>query len=186
MATVWDEIEKTLLDLYSLPHNQFDSFGRRIVPAEEAKKKLNEIRSGLASVAREDYVGPRLFLRVVGPTTQRFYSGEWWFDAGLLDTLEAGFSRIYFDGADRKRALRDMLRELLAISHEWNQITEVWALELPPGQTIRGYAGPGTPQKLFANLPLSARGNRLLVGRARQVWFPVKNPLWVKVYRQFA
>jgi hypothetical protein len=79
-----------------------------------------------------------------------------------------------------------MLRELLAISDEWNRITEVWVLELPPGQIIRGYSGAGNPQKLFASLPFSAEGNRMLVGKARQVFFPVKNPLWVKHYHSLA
>jgi len=80
--------------------------------------------------------------------------------------------------------IRDMLRELLAVSVEWNTIAEIWALELPAGQQIVGFAGLGTPQKLFANRPLSAKGNRMLVGRAQQVFFPVKNPLWVKLYEQ--
>lgn len=182
MATVWDEIEQSLVALNSLPHNKIHLRAGE-TPQTCAKRKLDEIKSGIAFVTREDYVGPRLFLRVVGPTTQRFYTGEWWFDAGLLDTLEAAYSRIYFNTADKKRALRDMLRELLAIANEWNKITEVWALELPPGQTIRGYSGPGNPQKLFANLPLTAEGNRMLVGKAKQVYFPVKNPLWVRHYQ---
>lgn len=81
-------------------------------------------------------------------------------------------------------ALKDMLRELLAVSTEWNTITEVWALALPAGEKISAYVGKSTPQKLFANLPLSAEGNRMLVGRAEQIFFPVKNPLWVKQYSQ--
>ena len=182
MYSVWDEIEQTLVDLYSLPHNRIQLQSKNLTPQTEAKRKVDEVKSGLASVTREDYSGPRLFLRVVGPAN-RAYSGEWWFDARLLDTLHTAYSRIYFTTPDKKRALRDMLRELLAISSEWNRITEVWVLELPPGQVIRGYSGPGNPQKLFANLPLTAEGNRMLVGKARQVFFPVKNPLWVKQYQ---
>jgi hypothetical protein len=185
MKSVWDEIEQTLVDLYSLPHNRIALQDKGRTPQAEAKLTVDHVRSGLASVTREDFYGPMLFLRVVG-AGGRAYSGEWWFDAGLLDTLHAAYSRIYFTAPDRKRALRDMLRELLAISTEWNSIDEVWALELPPGQAIRGYAGPGNPQQLFANLPLTAKGNRMLVGRARQVFFPVKNPLWVTQYQSLA
>ena len=76
-----------------------------------------------------------------------------------------------------------MLRELLAIASEWNKISEIWALELPAGQVLRGYSGLGSPQQLFANLPLSDKGNRMLVGKARQVFFPVKNPLWIKHFQ---
>lgn len=182
MKQVWDEIEQTLLNLYNLPHNRIQLQSRNETPQAKAKKKVEEVRSGLASVIREDYFGPRLFLRVVG-SANRSYSGEWWFDPSLFDALNAAYSRIYFTAADKKVALRDMLRELLAISNEWNRISEVWALELPPGQTIRGYSGPGNPQKLFDNLPLNAEGNRMLVGKARQIYFPVKNPLWVKSYQ---
>ena len=185
MKSVWDEIEQTLIELYSLPHNRIQLQGQNTSPQTEARKKVDQVRAGLASVTREDYFGPRLFLRVIGPAN-RAYSGEWWFDPGLLDTLHGACSRIYFNAMDKKRALRGMLRELLAISNDWNRITEVWALELPPGQLIRGYSGPGNPQKLFANLPLTAEGNRLLVGKARQVFFPVKNPLWVKQYQSLA
>jgi hypothetical protein len=185
MKSVWDEIEQTLVDLYSLPHNRIQLQRKNLTPQAQAKGKVDEIKSGLASVSREDYSGPRLFLRLVGPAN-RVYSGEWWFDAVLFDTLHGAYSRVYFATPDKKRALRDMLRELLAISDEWNRITEVWVLELPPGQTIRGYSGAGNPQKLFAGLPLSAEGNRMLVGKARQVFFPVKNPLWVKQYQSLA
>jgi hypothetical protein len=185
MVSVWDEIEQTLVNLYSLPHNRIELQRRNRTPQAEAKAKVEEARSGLAWVTREDYSGPRLFLRVVGPGN-RAYSGEWWFDASLLDSLHTASSRIYFSAADKKRALRDMLRELLAISNEWNRITEVWVLEVPAGQAIRGYAGPGNPQKLFANLPLTTEGNRMLVGKARQVFFPVKNPFWVKQFQSLA
>jgi len=185
MSSVWDEIEKTLLSLYSLPHNRIELGTKGTTPETATKKKLDEIRSGLASVTREDFSGPKLFLRVVG-AKNRAYSGEWWFEASLLDTLEAAYSRIYFTTQDKKSVLGNMLRELLAVATEWNTISEIWALELPAGQVIRGYWGPGNPQKLFANLPLSNKGNRMLVGKARQVFFPVKNPLWVKVYQHLA
>jgi hypothetical protein len=183
MTSVWDEIEQTLTVLNSLPHNQTQLRG--LSSQEATKRKVAEIRSGLASVIREDFLGPRLFLRVVSPTS-RVYSGEWWFDAKIFDSLDSAYSRIYFSSQEKKPVLRDMLREILAISTEWNEISEIWALELPAGQTLRGYSGSGNPQKLFANLPLSSEGNRLLVGKARQVYFPVKNPLWVRHYQRFA
>jgi hypothetical protein len=185
MQSVWDEILDKLIQLNQLPHNRIHLKPGQ-TPESAARDKLAEIKSGVATLTAEDFSGPNVFLRVVGPGTQRYYSGEWWFDGSLLDSLNRAYSRIYFKEPEKKRVLRDMLRELLAISKEWNEITEVWALELPSGQMLRGYWGPGTPQKLFANLPLTAHGNRLLVGKARQIYFPVKNPLWVKQYRNLA
>lgn len=179
---VWDEIEQVLIGIYSLPHNRIALVPKGETPQSAAKKKVAEIKSGMSSVVPEDFAGPKLFLRVVGPDN-RVYSGEWWFNASLLDSLETAFSRIYFTSSEKKRVLRDMLRELLAISNEWNKILEVWVLAVPAGQTIRGYKGTGNPQQLFANLPLTAKGNRMLVGKAQQVFFPVKNPLWVEQYQ---
>jgi hypothetical protein len=185
MPTVWDEIEQKLVQLYSLPHNQTDLASRNLTPQQAAQKKLTEIKAGLFSATPEDYVGPKLFLRVVGPAN-RTYSGEWWFEASLLDDLEKAYSRIYFTAPEKKAVIRDMLREAMAVATEWNPMLEIWALELPAGQILRGYWGPGTPQQLFANQPLTAKGNRMLVGKARQVYFPVKNPLWVQKYQDLA
>jgi hypothetical protein len=179
---VWDEIEQSLVKLYDLPHNRKDLGRKGETPQIAAKKKIAEVKSGMTSVVRKDFAGPKLFLRVVGPAN-RVYSGEWWFDVSLMDALETSYSRIYFTTGEKKQVLRDMLRELLAISKEWNRISEVWVLAVPSGQTIRGYTGPGTSQKLFANLPLIDKGNRMLVGNAPQVFFPVKNPLWVQQYQ---
>jgi len=33
----------------------------------------------------------------------------------------AAYSRIYFTAQDKKRVLRDMLRELLVIANDWNK-----------------------------------------------------------------
>jgi hypothetical protein len=73
--------------------------------------------------------------------------------------------------------------EFRKVKVEWNMIHEVWALELPQGQVLRGYWGSGNAQQLVAGAPLSAKGNRKLVRKARQVFFPVKNPLWVRRYQ---
>jgi hypothetical protein len=73
-----------------------------------------------------------------------------------------------------------MLRELLVVTTEWNAMTEVWALELPPGESIDAILGKSSPQRLFSALPLSNRANRMLLGQAEQIFVIVKNPLWVR------
>jgi hypothetical protein len=65
-------------------------------------------------------------------------------------------------------------------------MTEIWGLELPAGERLTGFSGIGTPQRLFGNLPLTEKDSRLLVGKARQISFPVKDPLWVREYRKLA
>ena len=182
MPTVWDELESECLKVFSLPHNVIELKAKGTTPVDAARKKVTEVKSGLGgAAARKEFTGPRLFLRVVG-SWNRAYSGEWWFDADLFDRLESTYSSIYFQAADKKAAIRDMLRELLAITTEWNEISEVWALALPPGERLAAYVGKGAPQQLFGNRPLTAPGNRMLVGTAEQIFFPVKNPLWVTKY----
>jgi hypothetical protein len=151
---------------------------------QAVKEKLGEIRSGfIGSPVEEMCFGPRVFLRVVGKNN-RVYSGEWWFDADVFTNLGNAFSRIYFSASDKKEAIRNLLRELLAVSKEWNSIEEVWALEIPPGQAVKAFKAIGSPQKLFNNMPLSATGNRMLVGRAYQYFLPVKNPFWIQKHAQ--
>lgn len=180
---VWNDIETSLRQLYMLPHNNIRLAESSSTPNAEVAKRLQEIRSGISGAPRkEEFVGQKLFLRVVGPSN-RAYSGEWWFDASLLEGMEEGYSRLFFNDGEMKTALRNMLREVLAISSEWNSIEEIWALELPSRERLTGYSGIGRPQRLFGSIPLTAKGNRLLVGRARQIFFPVKNPLWVKHFR---
>jgi len=178
---VWNELETAVRQIYSLPHNALYFQKSGSSPEQEINRKLQEIRSGLAGLPKkEEFLGPKLFFRVAG---YRVFSGEWWFDASTLENLERDYSRLFFNDQEMKTALRAMLRELLAISTEWNAMEEVWVLELPPGEKLTGFSGIGSPQKLFGNLPLTAQGNRMLTGRARQIFFPVKNPLWVKKFR---
>ena len=181
---VWNEIEATLTQLYALPHNAVWLRDQKKSAKDVVAQKLANLRSGLiGDPQREEFVGPKLFLRVAG-TGNAAYAGEWWFDAEVLDKLDHAYSRLYFEKREHEQAIRDMLREVLAISADFhNTLAEVWALELPGATRLVGYSGAGAPQRMFGNVPLSARGNRMLVGRVRQIYFPVKNPFWVRLYR---
>lgn len=181
MPTVWESLESDCLKIFSLPHNALHLAEKNRTPADAAREKVEEVKSGLGGVAtRREILGPRLFLRVVGGRT---YGGEWWFDADLLHGLDAAYARIFFRASDRRAAIRDMLRELLAISTDFkNNMTEVWALAIPAGERLTAYVGTGAPQWLYQQLPPTAAGNRRLVGRAEQYFFPAKNPLWVTQY----
>lgn len=180
---VWEEIESILVKLFSLPHNKKSLADRKgQTPAAAAAEKLEEIRSGiLGTPVKETLAGPKLLLRVVGPAN-RAYSGEWWFDAAVLENLETNYARLYFTAPERKGVIRDMLRDVLAVSNEWNSMMEIWALAVPAGETIVGYSGAGARQPLFQNLKLTDKANRMLVGGAKQYFFPVKNPLWVQIH----
>jgi hypothetical protein len=87
-------------------------------------------------------------------------------DVSLLRGLENAFRVFISQLLIRKEAIRNLLRELLAISKEWNLKEKVWALEVPPGQAVKAFKAMDSPQKLFNDIPLSAMGNRMLVDRA--------------------
>lgn len=170
-ADVWVELEARLIQLNALTMQAHMAKAR-------ARHTMADVRSGSgSSIEAVDCRGPMTFLRAVG-TNNRAYGGEWWFEEQLLQNLERSFSRIVF-ADERARTLRGLLREGLALSATWNKMTELWALEVPAGESLRGYRSRATSQALFHGLPVSA-ANRLLAGGATQIFFPVKNPLWVR------
>ena len=183
MSDIWKTIKSRLTEIYSLPHNKVFLAEKGWTLDTTIQHKLNEIRSGINGVPKQEtYRGPKTFLRLAG-TNNRVYSGEWWFDAEIMQSLDHSYSRIFFSEQDLRAAVKRLLREVLAISNEWNSMDEVWSLNLPGGKELTGFSGSGNPQKLFANKPLSAEGNRMLVGRVRQLYFPVKNPFWITKMR---
>lgn len=185
---VWSRIDTILLRIWSMPHNEVFLREQGETPQKKVASEIAKIRSGIAGVPREETLrGPMLLLRVIGGPSDRPYSGEWWFDASILDTLDHRYSRIFFSSPDKKDAIRAMLREILALSTEWNSVAEVFALQLPAGQQLTAFSGPGERQRLFAHLPLTAQGNRLLIGTVRQYYIPaVWSPFWVTKYRELA
>lgn len=183
---VFDEIEAAVLQLYQLPHNRIWLATEKngMTPEQWARAKAAEVRSGLPSARREDLTGPRSFLRVVGDDRQsRPFSGEWWFDVALFHDVRKNLPAEIAEASEKDKVLRDALREVLAISTEWNPIIEVWLLQVPKGTSLVAYSGPGSPQKLFANQPLTAAGNRVLAGEAKQYFFLVKDPFMVQQFK---
>jgi hypothetical protein len=186
MTDIWKTIESRLTEIYSLPHNKVFLAEKGWTLDSTIQHKLKEVRSGINGVPKQEtFRGPKTFLRVVGANSQ-VYSGEWWFDARIMQDLDNSYSRIFFSEQELRAAVKRLLREVLAVSKEWNDMDEVWALNLPGGQELTGFSGSGNPQKLFANKPMSAEGNRMLVGRVRQLYFPVKNPLWITKLRHLS
>jgi hypothetical protein len=60
-------------------------------------------------------------------------------------------------------------------------MSEMFVLELPVGEEIEGLAGAAKEQPEFSIGDPHGRHNpnRTLVGQAEQVFFKVKNPLWI-------
>lgn len=180
----WQRLAERLAQIHALPHN-VAALAREQpprTPAEATQHALEEVRTGLLGAPREEtFVGPRLFLRAAGPGNG-VHAGAWWFDADAFETLERRHARIHFDAAGRRAALRDLLREGLAVALDWNPMTELWALELAPGEALVGFTGIGRRMPRRAGRP----EGRWLVGGLKQVYFPVKNPFAIRRYADLA
>jgi hypothetical protein len=176
MIDVWNELENRLVQLNALTMPTHAAVAK-------ARQTLADVRSGSGGTIESiEYRGPVIFLRVVGKN--RVYGGEWWFEESLLERIDQAYSRI-FVGREKTQAIRTTLREVLALASTWNKMSELWALKLPAGEILSGYQSRAMPQSLFYGLPVSP-ANKMLAGGAKQIFFPVKNPLWIEQYGSLA
>ena len=67
MPTVWEQLEAECLRIYSLPHNVlFLRDKRKQTPADAAKARVAEVKSGRRPREAPRVSKPTLFLRVTG------------------------------------------------------------------------------------------------------------------------
>jgi hypothetical protein len=69
---------------------------------------------------------------------------------------------------------------VLAVSVEWNTFAELWAMDVPCGEKITWLVSRATPQPYRQKDSASDPRRRMLIGHATQVYFPVKNALWIR------
>ena len=133
------------------------------------------------------YTGPHRFYRAAGKNAAgglaRAYGGEWWADESTLLEIARKLERAkyWMTKPERVRAWPAQYRALTALSQDWNDMSEMFVMELSPGEVIEGLAGPAKEQPEFSTAdPLGRHDpNLVLVGNAEQVFFKVKNPLWI-------
>lgn len=185
----WDNLEQKLTALYSLKHNALLLADRGMTPQMKAHRLRQEVAIGFAGRPRErQFAGPLRFFRAVGakdplkPLANNSY-GDWWFEEDLVRRLECQVGRVFFTDEERRRSFSDTIRAGLAIAYEWdNPMSEYWILELPAGARLTGLTGTAAPQPHAAKPHPKYDWTRTLPGGLPQVYFPVKNPLWVKRY----
>lgn len=133
------------------------------------------------------YSGPHRFYRAAGLNAvgrqARAYGGEWWADEGVLIEIARRLerSKYWVTHAERQKAWPAQYRALTALCEDWNNMDEIFALELPAGDQLEGLAGTAREQPEFSIYDPRGRHHpdRILVGGAEQVFFKVKNPLWI-------
>ena len=134
------------------------------------------------------YTGPHNFYRAAGLNASgrlgRAYGGEWWADESVLIEIAQKLQRAeyWMTQSERQKAWPAQYRALTALCEDWNDMSEMFKLELPAGESIEGLAGPAKEQPEFsATAPHGLHNpNRILIGGAEQVFFKVKNPLWIQ------
>jgi hypothetical protein len=133
------------------------------------------------------YKGPHRFYRAAGLNASgrmaRAYGGEWWADESALIEIAQKLERAkyWMTRPEKERAWPAQYRALTALSVDWNDMSEMFVLELPVGEEIEGLVGAAKEQPEFSIGDPHGRHNpnRILVGQAEQVFFKVKNPLWI-------
>lgn len=134
-----------------------------------------------------EFIGPHNFYRAAGRNAAgrlgRAYGGEWWADESVLVEIANKLQRAegWMSHDQRQRAWPAHYRALTALSEDWNDMSEMFKLELPSGASLMGLIGPAKDQPEFSAASLNPphNPNRILIGGAEQIFFRVKNPLWV-------
>jgi len=139
------------------------------------------------------YVGPCIFYRAAGLKADGrladAYSGEWWVESAVLEHIynKLAMYNGWLSPSELVRAASAQYRAITALCFNWNDMSEMCCLELPDRESVEGLAGAAMPQPAWSNRGLDPNDPRtpMLRGKGEQVFFKVKNPLWVEPVRPF-
>lgn len=148
------------------------------------------------------YTGPHRFYRAAGRNAAgdlaRAYGGGYWADENVLLAIAKRLERTpWLTTNEQKAAWPAHYRALTALSHDWNDMSEMFVLSLPEGDILDGICGPAKAQPEFSKdsslgqhspsrtFPGGDLKSRRLLGYLgddpiEQVFFKVKNPLWIE------
>jgi hypothetical protein len=185
----WENLEEKLLAHYSLKHNLILLQDRGTTPRQMAAKIRREVQAAFVGKPEpHKFMGPKRFFRGVGakdpaqPLRNNSF-GDWWFEEGVVKTLELQLARVFFTEEERRRSFSDSIRAGLAIAYDWeNPLSEYWMLDLPASARLTGLVGPASAQYHAQKPNGKYDWTRKLPGGLTQIYFPVKNPLWVQRY----
>ena len=130
------------------------------------------------------FTGPAEFIRGTGKDAKgrqaRAYGGGYWVNAEVISKIDAGLA--HFIGWISAKQLQQMkqgrYRAGSAVCDDWNDFAEFHKMVVPGGETIEGLAGPIKEQPLNSGMALGPT-TPMLKGGFEQVYFRVKNPLWI-------
>lgn len=151
---------------------------------------LDAFAGGTVRVVR--FVGPHRFYRAAGwdARSGRMASayGSWWADEAALARI--GERLALYKGFLPPELLRlawpAQFRAAAALCEDWNDLRELFVLDLPAREELTGVVGPAAPQPLRSRQDPARRDTRMLPGGIEQVFFKrtrtlnAVNPLWVR------
>ncbi|WP_395699718.1 hypothetical protein [Aquabacterium sp.] len=150
---------------------------------------LPNFRVGSAKVVR--FIGPHRFYRAAGwdATRVRLASafGSWWADEQALVAIGSRIDQFegFLPPELLRRAWPAQYRGLAALCEDWNDMREMFRLDLPPREELTGVVGLASEQPLRSTLDPRQRRTPMLPGGGEQVYFKrtptlsAINPLWV-------
>lgn len=159
------------------------------IPITNAASILSAFKPGTAQVVR--FMGPHRLYRAAGwdQTKGSMASayGSWWADEKVLVAIGAKLSMFenWLPKELLKRAWPAQYRGASALCEDWNDMREMFRLELPQGEALEGLVGLAAPQPLKSTLNPNSKKTPMLQGGGEQVFFKRTptlnsvNPLWV-------
>jgi hypothetical protein len=159
------------------------------IPIANPSQVLATFQNGSADVMR--FTGPHRLYRAAGWDATRGQMaaayGSWWADEATLAAIGSRIDK--FEGWLPKELLRKawpaQYRGAAALCEDWNDMREMFKLELPAGEEIVGLVGPAAPQPKKSTMNRSSHTTPMFTGGAEQVYFKRTptlnsiNPLWV-------
>ena len=144
---------------------------------------------GTAKVVR--FVGPHTFYRAAGWSSGKGQwasaYGSWWADSFALVEIGKRIDKFedWLPSELLQRAWPAQFRGAAALCEDWNDMREMFRLELPSEHELIGLVGLATPQPQVSAMDAREAKTPMLVGGGEQVYFKQTptlnsvNPLWV-------
>jgi hypothetical protein len=151
---------------------------------------LSTFRPASARVVR--FAGPHTLYRAAGwdSTHRKMASayGSWWADAVALTQIGHRITMFekWLPPDLLRRAWPVQYRGMAALCEDWNDMREMFQLDLPQNDELIGLAGIAAPQPRLSTMNSAARKTPMLQGGGEQVYFKKTgtlnsvNPLWVR------
>lgn len=113
--------------------------------------------------------------------------GSWWADEVVLARIGSELEKFetWLPPEMLKQAWPAMYRGVTALCEDWNDMRDMFRMEIPSGDSIEGIVGSTAPQPQRSKMNPGSRSTPMLRGGAEQIYFKrtqslnTVNPLWI-------